>query len=223
MQFEKAHCLFERSGTFKRAFQKLGFPAYDYDLENTEAVDFDDDIFANINLEYGKHFLSIFSDISCDDLVLAFFPCTYFSDQSQLLSRGDSFGQKTWCEKQKLEYSLEQMQRRAEYFELLCKLCLIAIDKGFKLVIENPYGKVNFLKHFFPLRPEVIILDRRIYGDFFKKPTQFFFINCTPEFHLFNECIGDKPKNKVVEDIHGFERSKISDDFAENFIRQFIL
>lgn len=29
-----AHCLFEQSGTFKKAFQKLGVTAYDYDIQN---------------------------------------------------------------------------------------------------------------------------------------------------------------------------------------------
>lgn len=29
-----AHCLFEQSGTFKKAFQRLGVTAYDYDIQN---------------------------------------------------------------------------------------------------------------------------------------------------------------------------------------------
>ena len=30
----KAHCLFEQSGTFKRAFAGFGIPALDYDIQN---------------------------------------------------------------------------------------------------------------------------------------------------------------------------------------------
>lgn len=30
----KAHCLFEQSGTFKKEFKKLGYEAYDYDIQN---------------------------------------------------------------------------------------------------------------------------------------------------------------------------------------------
>ena len=30
----KVHCLFEQSGTFKNEFKKLGYEAYDYDLQN---------------------------------------------------------------------------------------------------------------------------------------------------------------------------------------------
>lgn len=222
MVFDKVHILFEQSGTFKKVFEVNGYDVTEYDIEKTENVDFDTDIFAEIDLEMKKRFISLFHDIHDNDLVIAFFPCTYFSDQSQLLSRGDSFGQKTWSEKQKLEYSLEQMNKRNEFFSYICKLCLIAIDKGFKLIIENPYGKVNFLKWFFPIKPKLIIQDRREYGDFFKKPTQFFFINCIPEFKLLPEV--DKTKFMInrVEDKHGFDRSRISTTFAENFCNQFI-
>lgn len=30
----RVHCLFEQSGTFKNEFRKLGFEAYDYDIQN---------------------------------------------------------------------------------------------------------------------------------------------------------------------------------------------
>lgn len=30
----KVHCLFEQSGTFKNEFKKLGYEAYDYDIQN---------------------------------------------------------------------------------------------------------------------------------------------------------------------------------------------
>ena len=30
----KVHCLFEQSGTFKNEFEKLGYEAYDYDIQN---------------------------------------------------------------------------------------------------------------------------------------------------------------------------------------------
>ena len=29
-----AHCLFEQSGCFKNEFKKLGYEAYDYDIQN---------------------------------------------------------------------------------------------------------------------------------------------------------------------------------------------
>ena len=222
MVFNKVHCLFEQSGTFKKAFEELGYNTIDYDINKTENVDIKVDLFMQTFLASQEKESIVFDNISPDDLVIAFFPCTYFSDQSQLLSRGDSYGQKDWSEKQKLEYSMKQMQERSSFYTFLCSLCLIAIKRGFKLIIENPYGKVNFLKHFFPLKPEVVILDRRKMGDFYKKPTQFFFINCVPEFKLWNECTETMGKQKPIEDNKGFARSIISPTFAKNFIKTYI-
>ena len=161
MQFKNVHCLFERSGTFKNAFQKRGFYAYDYDIEEEKAVDTRIDIFKEIEKAVKGLYSWVFSSFNEEDLVMAFFPCTFFSDQSQLLSRGDSFGQKEWSLEQKLLYSEVQMQRRQEYYSYLCQLVTIALKNGFKLVIENPYGKCNFLKQFFPLKAQFVI-SRRI-------------------------------------------------------------
>ncbi len=222
MKFDKVHCLFEQSGTFKKAFKELGYNAIDYDINRTENVDVVADLFMQIFFANIEEKSSVFDNISTDDLVIAFFPCTYFSDQSQLLSRGDNYGQKEWSEKKKLEYSMEQMQERSSFYTFLCSLCLLAIKRGFKLIIENPYGKVNFLKHFFPLKPEVVLLDRRRFGDFYKKPTQFFFINCEPEFTLYGECVDTMGKQNKIEDNKGFARSIISTTFAKNFIKTYI-
>lgn len=223
MTFNKVHCLFEQSGTFKKAFKELGYDAIDYDINKTENVDVVTNLFYQIYLENTEDKESIFNSISQDDLVIAFFPCTYFSDQSQLLSRGNNYGQKEWSEKQKLEYSMKQMQERQGYYSNLCNLCLIAIKKGFKLIIENPYGKVNFLKQYFPIKPKVVIMNRQKMGDFYKKPTQFFFINCNPEFNLQNEYNLENKMQKRIEDNKGIERSIISPAFAKNFIKDFII
>ena len=39
MVFDTVHCLFEQSGTFKKAFEELGYKAIDYDINKTENVD----------------------------------------------------------------------------------------------------------------------------------------------------------------------------------------
>lgn len=223
MVFNKVHCLFEQSGTFKKAFKELGYEAIDYDINKTENVDVVVDLFMQIFFANEEKRHSVFDNISQDDLVIAFFPCTYFSDQSQLLSRGDNYGQKEWSEKKKLEYSMEQMQERSSFYTFLCSLCLVAIKRGFKLIIENPYGKINFLKHFFPLKPEVVLYDRRKMGDFYKKPTQFFFINCVPEFKLWGDCATTIGKKNPIEGNYGFSRSIISPTFAKNFIKTYII
>lgn len=223
MKFNNVFCLFEQSGTFKNEFKKMGFNAFDYDIEKTENVDEERNLFEDIEKfpVHPEH--TIFSKITNEDLVFAFFPCTYFSDQSQLLSRGDNYGQKNWTLDRKMMYSCIQMEMRASFYRHLCSLVKIALQKGFKLVIENPLGKVNFLGHFFPLKPDVIIRDRTLYGDYFKKPTQFFFVNCRPSFQLERPFTFLKGKMKIVEEEHGFSRSKISPAFAKNFITDFIL
>lgn len=223
MVFNKVHCIFEQSGTFKKAFEELGYNAIDYDIEKTENTNVVTDLFTQIFLASQEKKSEVFDNINPDDLVLAFFPCTYFSDQNQLLSRGDSYGQKEWSVEKKLKHSIDLMNKRSEFYTYLCSLCLIAIKKGFKLVIENPYGKVNFLKHFFPIKPEIIIYNRRKLGDVYKKPTQFFFINCKPTFNLQNEYVENKKQKQTIEDNRGINRSIISPDFAKNFIKTFII
>ena len=223
MKFNKVHCLFEQSGTFKKAFEKLGYKALDYDINKTENVDIQIDLLEQIFLTDTEMTKTIFDDIVKDDLVFAFFPCTYFSDQSQLSSRCDGFAQKNWDMEQKLKYSMDKMKERAKFYMYLCKLCLVAIKKGFKLIIENPNGKVNFLKQYFPVKPAIIILNRQKMRDLYKKPTQLFFINCEPEFKLWGEYAIKVDKKIRVEDKKGFARSIISQDFAENFIKTFII
>lgn len=45
----KVHCLFEQSGTFKNEFKKLGYEAYDYDIQNDFGeTDFQIDLFQEI-------------------------------------------------------------------------------------------------------------------------------------------------------------------------------
>ena len=223
MVFNKVHCIFEQSGTFKKAFKELGYNATDYDIEKTENTDVVTDLFTQIFLASKEKKSEVFDNINPDDLVLAFFPCTYFSDQNQLLSRGDSYGQKKWSVEKKLKHSIDLMNKRSEFYTYLCSLCLIAIKKGFKLVIENPYGKVNFLKHFFPIKSEIIIYNRKKLGDSYKKPTQFFFINCKPTFNLQNEYVENKKQKQTIENNRGISRSIISPDFAKNFIKTFII
>ena len=45
----RVHCLFEQSGTFKNEFRKLGYEAYDYDIQNAfEQTDYVVDLFSEI-------------------------------------------------------------------------------------------------------------------------------------------------------------------------------
>ena len=49
----KIHLLFEQSGTFKNEFKKLGYEAYDYDIQNNFGeTDYQIDIFSEIEKAY---------------------------------------------------------------------------------------------------------------------------------------------------------------------------
>lgn len=79
------HCLFEQSGTFRDEFRKLGFEAYDYDIDNYFGkTDYQIDIFQEIQNAYQGN-PSIFDSIADEDLVVAFFPCTRFDFQHLML------------------------------------------------------------------------------------------------------------------------------------------
>lgn len=50
----KVHCFFEQSGTFKNEFRKLGYEAFDYDIQNNFGeTDNVVDLFAEIENAYG--------------------------------------------------------------------------------------------------------------------------------------------------------------------------
>ena len=45
----RVHCLFEQSGTFKNEFKKLGYEAFDYDIQNEfNETDYIVDLFKEI-------------------------------------------------------------------------------------------------------------------------------------------------------------------------------
>ncbi len=68
----KVFCLFEQSGTFKGEFQKLGYDAKDYDIQNEFGqTDNICDLFAEIERAYNGE-TSLFDSISAEDLILAF-------------------------------------------------------------------------------------------------------------------------------------------------------
>ena len=95
------------------------------------------------------------------------------------------------------------------------------------MVFENPLT-MSFLTTFFIKEPDVKDTNRRLRGDYFTKPTGYWFFNCTPTKGLSEQ--NDK-KQKRVNDLKkaqeagmcSEERSMISPDYARNFICDFIL
>ena len=124
-----------------------------------------------------------------------------------------------------IEYKIESF-----FLILLYKLCCIVEVRNLRLIIENPATTPQYLlfTQNFVKRPTFIDKDRMQRGDFFKKPTAYWFFNCKPtngssiqndkEQKIIGKC-----KGGVKAGICSEERSMISPDYARNFICDFIL
>ena len=237
----KVHCLFEQSGTFKRAFGEFGIPAEDYDIQNNfKETDHVIDLFAEIDKAYDGGG-SVFDGMTKDDLVLAFFPCIYFCGIAQinitLSNYRYKFGTLKGCDK----HIFDRIAMRDRFYKLLLKMCFVCIARNIRLVIENPYTTNTYLKGNFIKPPSVVDNDRTVRGDFFVKSTAYWFFNCEPTHGLTVQQTKKKDikhidihtnknhsrdsivKGSKVKGICSEERSMISPNYARNFIADFIL
>lgn len=224
----QVHCFFEQSGTFKNEFKKLGYNAYDYDIQNNFGeTDYVIDLFAEIEKAYDDK-PSIFDNITSDDLIFAFFPCIYFSSLSQM---GFSFGYYNYRrlnQREKTDKILERSENREKFFRLAVKMISVAIMRDIPIIMENPWAMQTFLKSNFVAPPTIIDNDRSLRGDYFKKPTAYWFFGCEPTHG--KSIQKNEHVKRVVDCSHGIEsgicseeRSMISPDYARNFICDFIL
>jgi hypothetical protein len=123
---------------------------------------------------------------------------------------------------------LERVHNREVYFTLLIKMCQVARERGLRLIFENPYSIQTFLKSGFLQPPAVIDEDRTLRGDYFVKPTAYWYINCEPSYGQSYQQPKEKKrlmweKQNPTAGICSEERSMISPDYARNFICDFIL
>lgn len=224
----KVHCFFEQSGTFKQEFIKLGIPAEDYDIQNNFGqTDHTDDLFQAIEDAYdGKP--SLFDRITPDDLIMAFFPCIYFCENNQLYFTGKHHNLEKLSVKEKAETILQRSRSRQYLYELCLKLFATCDQRGFRLIVENPYAAQHFLVENFPYKARIIDRNRQLRGDYFNKPTQYWFVNCEPtslrttQMQKEHKSIANS-KSGIQAGICSEERSMISPDYARNFICDFIL
>lgn len=229
MKIRKAHCLFEQSGTFKNEFIKLGIPAEDYDIQNAfSQTDNVIDLYGQIGGAYDGD-PSIFDNMTSDDIVMAFFPCIRFENQILLWFRGEAIQQKKLNDIEKLEKDIELHRELHENYELISKLAIICLRKNLRLIIENPYSEQHHLTRYWCLRPAIIDKDRTERGDSFTKPTQYWFLNCKAENNVIFEPLDYVEHISLKKDTWGTsakakaERSMIQPQYANRFIREFIL
>ena len=224
----KVHCFFEQSGTFKNEFKKLGYEAEDYDIQNNFGeTDNVVDLFAEIESAYdGKP--SLFDEIREEDLIMAFFPCIYFSCLSQMAMRFSYRNYQKISDEDKVVEILKRNENRNAYYTLLLKFVGICIKRGLRMVFENPWTTDTYLKANFCKNPDVIDNNRMLRGDYFVKPTAYWFFNCEPTrgLTLQNDKQQKHPmwlKKSPQAGVCSEERSMISPDYARNFICDFII
>lgn len=220
----KVHCMFEQSGTFKNEFKRLGFEAYDYDILNDfNETDFQIDLFLEIDKAYNNE-PSVFDSINQDDLIMAFFPCIRFEEQIQMAFRGT---QKQLIDKPletKLVYDLKLHDELHDLYKLVTKLAIVCLRKRLQVIIENPYSSTHYLTKYWCVKPKVIDTDRTLRGDYYVKPTQFYFINLEPKQNMILEPqVWNKAEKSVEYTGNQVMRSMISKDYANRFIKEFIL
>lgn len=101
--------------------------------------------------------------------------------------RGDSFQQKNSTDIDKLEKDLKLHKELHYLYSLITKLAIICLKRKIPLIIENPYSSQHYLNKYWCFQPKIIDKDRSYNGDYFKKPTQYWFIGCEPKDNFIFE------------------------------------
>lgn len=230
----KVHCFFEQSGTFKNEFIKLGIPAEDYDIQNNFGeTDHVIDLFGEIDRAYEnltrQDKTTIFDEIDASqDLIVAFYPCIYFCEINSCAFTLGYKNYRSLSDLEKIQKILKRSEKRTEFYERLIKFVAICLIKKIRMVFENPYSTMSFLTNNFLDKPKIIDKNRMKRGDFFVKPTAYWFWNCEPT-HGFTkqnnkkQKIISKTKSASQDGICSEERSLITPDYARNWICDFIL
>lgn len=229
MEVKKAHCMFEQSGTFKNEFIRLGIPAEDYDIQNNFGqTDNVIDLFTEIEKAYDGH-VSVFDEVSKGDLIMAFFPCIYFEALQMTYFMNQSINLRGLDKKSRYDIIIKRAENRKKFYVLIYKMVAVCDMKGLRLIIENPAVQPHYLlfaTNFIP--PTFIDKDRALRGDYYHKPTAWWFINCKPTYGQSlnpnrNVRTVMKSRGSARGGICSEERSMISPEYARNFICDFIL
>ena len=161
-------------------------------------------------------------------MIIAFYPCIYFCATSQMAFYMGSVNYRCLTDEQKIEKILERSNHRKEYFDRLIKLVAVCLKRKLRLIIENPWSEQTYLKANFLKAPDIVDMDRTERGDYFKKPTAYWFWNCDPTHGFTYQK--DKEQKTIMKTkgasragLCSEERSMISSDYARNFICDFIL
>lgn len=151
--------------------------------------------------------------------------------------RGQNKAQNRWTVKQKMQYDMKLLDELKHNYDLVNKLFIICMDRDLRLVMENPYSEEHFLRRYWCCQPNIIETDRRENGDYFAKPTQYWFIGFKPHNNLVFEPItyngieiGDAIESMSYKHYKHtgaknlkVARSMIHPQYANRFIRQYLI
>lgn len=210
------YCLFEQSATFRDAFRRAGFVAECIDIRN----------------DFGKtdHVIDIFqalkdrtfpfdSDTLHDKTTrfIAFFPCTYFSSNNDMIFRGDSTIFRKMSDDDKKRYIFKRRIQRHHYKTMLYTLVLRCNVYHIPLILENPVSQT--IKQY--LGKPAVSHSRNKYGDYFYKPTCYYCYNCDfdERFMKLQQLYTPKRVQHLKGGNKTVKRSMISPEYADNFIK----
>ncbi len=135
---------------------------------------------------------------------------------------------KGWSNEKKIDHIIERSRLRQDFYEILIRFCGVCLAMGIRMIFENPWSMQTYLKANFIKAPDIVDMNRMERGDFYMKPTAYWFWNCEPT-HGFSRQ-NDKPKKSIVyakkasrTGLCSEERSMISPDYARNWICDFVL
>jgi hypothetical protein len=123
---------------------------------------------------------------------------------------------------EKLERDIRLHEELHNNYILITKLALIILKKGLRMVFENPAGEQHYLTRYWCLKPSIVDKDRRLNGDAFKKPTQYWFIGCEPQNNFLFESM-EYVETKTWTGLSARERSEIHPQYANRFIRKYLI
>ena len=162
-----------------------------------------------------------------DDLIFAFFPCIMFAEQNVHFFTGTLAQWKGKGMQEKADLILERNKARNKMYELAIKFFAICETRRLRLIVENPHSPFHYLTNNFPWKAAIVDKNRRRRGDYFRKPTQYFYVNCEPTVGYSYEAPTETKNVKKLTGHKGSmcdeERSLIAPAYARNFICDFIL
>lgn len=170
----------------------------------------------------------MFQLVTKDDLIMAFFPCIYFTCMSQMLMSWTHKNYKKYSTKEKADAILDRSAKREKFFRLAVMFHAVCYQNGLRMIMENPWSEQTFLKQNFITNPALVDTNRLLRGDYYVKPTAYWYVNCEPT-HGMSLQPRKKGRNICQVEPNGMpgicneERSLISPDYARNFICDFVI